>query len=173
MRLTFGHIQKLISKPEFGPFVLFVVEIIAFAILSDSFLSRGNISNLLAFTPELGMIALAMTILMTSGEFDLSVGSVFGLTPIIMWTFYNAEISSQLGCKGATMNYPRSRTCLRWSKNKTADKHERFRRRGGCVHRHFPMPDPRCVFGFKLPERWYFLMVPDPCRSPLQMVFSL
>ena len=48
---------------------------------------------MLAFTPELGMITLGMTLLMTSGEFDLSVGSVFGFAPIIMWTFYNAHIA--------------------------------------------------------------------------------
>jgi simple sugar transport system permease protein len=44
---------------------------------------------MLAFTPELGMIALGMTMLMTAGEFDLSVGSVFGFTPVVMWTLYN------------------------------------------------------------------------------------
>lgn len=44
--------------------------------------------------PELGMIALAMTMLMTSGEFDLSVGSVFGFAPVIMWTIYNTEAAS-------------------------------------------------------------------------------
>jgi len=49
---------------------------------------------MLAFTPELGMITLGMTLLMTSGEFDLSVGSVFGFAPIVMWTFYNAHIAA-------------------------------------------------------------------------------
>lgn len=82
-------LQQFIARPEFGPFVLLVVEIVVFAALSATFLSTGNISNLLAFTPELGMIALGMTMLMTSGEFDLSVGSVFGFAPVVMWTFYN------------------------------------------------------------------------------------
>ena len=86
--------QRLISRPEFGPFVLLVGEIVIFAALSSTFLSQGNISNILAFTPELGMIALGMTMLMTSGEFDLSVGSVFGFTPVLMWTFYNTGFSS-------------------------------------------------------------------------------
>jgi simple sugar transport system permease protein len=88
-----SFLQKVISKPEFGPFVLLVVEIVAFSSRSSAFLSAGNISNLLAFTPELGMITLGMTLLMTAGEFDLSVGSVFGFAPIIMWTFYNAHIA--------------------------------------------------------------------------------
>lgn len=86
-------LQNIISMPEFGPFVLLVVEIIVFTLLSSTFLSRGNISNLLAFTPEMGMIALGMTILITSGEFDLSVGSIFGLSPIIMWTMFNEGIA--------------------------------------------------------------------------------
>lgn len=86
--------EKLISRPEFGPFALLVVELVAFSLLAQAFLSVSNISNLLAFTPELGMIALGMTMLMTSGEFDLSVGSVFGFAPVIMWTIYNSGAAS-------------------------------------------------------------------------------
>lgn len=73
--------------------MLLLVEIAAFSARSPAFLSAGNISNLLAFTPELGMITLGMTLLMTAGEFDLSVGSVFGFAPIIMWTLYNTHIA--------------------------------------------------------------------------------
>jgi simple sugar transport system permease protein len=40
------------------------------------------------------MIALGMTLLMTAGEFDLSVGSVFGFSAVLMWTLINeAEIA--------------------------------------------------------------------------------
>jgi simple sugar transport system permease protein len=88
-----SFLQKVVSKPEFGPLVLLLVEIAAFSARSPAFLTAGNVSNLLAFTPELGMITLGMTLLMTAGEFDLSVGSVFGFAPIIMWTFYNAHIA--------------------------------------------------------------------------------
>ncbi len=83
-------LQKLISRPEFGPLILLLAEIVIFTALAPAFLSALNIGNSLAFTPELGIIALGMTLLMTSGEFDLSVGSVFGLAPVIMWTIYNA-----------------------------------------------------------------------------------
>ncbi len=81
--------QRIIARAEFGPFVLLAAEIIIFTLINPAFLSSANVSNLLAFTPELGLIALGMTMLMTAGEFDLSVGSVFGLTPVIMWTLYN------------------------------------------------------------------------------------
>ena len=33
-----------------------------------------------------------MTLLMTAGEFDLSVGAVFGFSPIVMWTLFNQGI---------------------------------------------------------------------------------
>jgi simple sugar transport system permease protein len=83
-------LQRLIAKPEFGPFVLLVAEIIIFWAINPNFLSPQNISNTLVFSVELGLIALAMTLLMTSGEFDLSVGSVFGFAPVVMWTIFNS-----------------------------------------------------------------------------------
>jgi simple sugar transport system permease protein len=87
-----GLLQTLIAKPEFGPLVLLVLEIIIFTAINPAFLSLGNVGNTLAFTVELGLIALAMTLLMTSGEFDLSVGSVFGFSAVIMWTLFNAGV---------------------------------------------------------------------------------
>jgi simple sugar transport system permease protein len=85
-----SFLQRFIAKPEFGPFVLLALELLVFWSLNPEFLSLQNISNTLAFTVELGLIALAMTLLMTSGEFDLSVGSVFGFSAVIMWTLFNS-----------------------------------------------------------------------------------
>ncbi len=85
-------LQRLIAKPEFGPLVLLVVEVVVFWSINHDFLSPLNISNTLAFTVELGLIALAMTLLMTSGEFDLSVGSLFGFSPVLMWTLFNSGL---------------------------------------------------------------------------------
>ncbi|MEE3259060.1 MAG: ABC transporter permease [Candidatus Latescibacterota bacterium] len=82
-------IKRLVARPEFGPFVLLVIMVFVFYQLNPAFLSLRNIGNTLAFTVELGLIALAMTLLMTSGEFDLSVGSLFGFCPVLMWTLFN------------------------------------------------------------------------------------
>jgi simple sugar transport system permease protein len=111
--------QKFFFRPEFAPLMLAIGEIIVFTVLSKGkFLSASNISNLLAFVPELGMIALAMTLLMISGEFDLSVGSVFGFTPVLMWTLFNQNfdcaqhlscISSSRSDSSLTPRYSRSR----------------------------------------------------------------
>ena len=88
------RLQRFVSMPEFGPLVLLIVEIAVFYAINPAFLSALNIGNTLAFTVELGLIALAMTMLMTSGEFDLSVGSVFGFAPVVMWTLFNSGVTS-------------------------------------------------------------------------------
>ena len=71
-----------------------MVELVVFSAINPDFLSPLNISNTLTFTVELGLIALAMTLLMTAGEFDLSVGSVFGFAPVVMWTLFNSGLTS-------------------------------------------------------------------------------
>ncbi len=83
-------LRTLIAKPEFGPLILLVAMVVVFTAINPAFASLRNIGNALTFTVELGLIALAMTLLMTAGEFDLSVGSVFGFTPVVMWTMFNA-----------------------------------------------------------------------------------
>ena len=85
-------LKRLVAMPEFGPLVLLVAELLVFWLINPSFLSALNVSNTLTFTVELGLIALAMTLLMTAGEFDLSVGSVFGFAPVLMWTVFNTGV---------------------------------------------------------------------------------
>jgi simple sugar transport system permease protein len=72
------------GSPEIASLIILVVVLAAFAIVNDTFLSPLNVSNMLAFLPELGIIALGMTLLMTAGEFDLSVGAVFALGPVVV-----------------------------------------------------------------------------------------
>ena len=86
--------RRLFARPETGPAILLLLEIIVFTAINPNFMSVLNISNTLAFTVELGLISLSMTLLMTAGEFDLSVGSVFGLTPVLMWAMFNSGTTS-------------------------------------------------------------------------------
>lgn len=74
------------AKPEALPAILLVVVIVLFWALNPAFLSAENISGMLAFMPELGILALGMTMLLTAGQFDLSVGAVFGFTPLLVFT---------------------------------------------------------------------------------------
>jgi simple sugar transport system permease protein len=77
----------LIGRPEtgalFGAAVMFVVFAFA-APSSDTFLTRTSLSGLASITAELGIIAMAVTLLMIAGHFDLSVGSVLGFSSFIV-----------------------------------------------------------------------------------------
>src|SRR5262245_27477438 len=54
-----------------------------FTALAPAFLSSYNLFNLLRQTSELGIVAMAMTVLITSGEFDLSVGAIYAVTGVV------------------------------------------------------------------------------------------
>jgi ribose/xylose/arabinose/galactoside ABC-type transport system permease subunit len=56
---------------------------VAFSLLAPGFLSTYNLLNLLRQTAELGIIAMAMTMLIVSGEFDLSVGATYAVTGVV------------------------------------------------------------------------------------------
>lgn len=84
----------LLARPEVGPLILLIIELVAFGTLRPLYLSPFNISNVLDFTVELGLIALPTTLLMIAGEFDLSVGSVFGFSAVLMWTLFNSGATS-------------------------------------------------------------------------------
>ncbi len=47
-------VQRVLSRPEFGPFALLLVMIFVFWQINPAFLSPRNIGNMLAFTVELG-----------------------------------------------------------------------------------------------------------------------
>lgn len=64
------------SLSTLGPLAALLVLIIAGALLNENFLSAGNITNVLARSAFIGMIAVGMTFVITSGGLDLSVGSM-------------------------------------------------------------------------------------------------
>jgi simple sugar transport system permease protein len=76
--------KTLLSRPEISAFVMLVIVIVGFAIYAPQFLSTGNMRVVLFAVPELGILALGTGILMIAGEFDLSVGSVFALVPMVI-----------------------------------------------------------------------------------------
>jgi len=76
--------RGLVASPQIASLVILTFVLTAFSIANPNFLSPLNISNMMAFLPELGIIALGMTLLLTAGEFDLSVGAVFALGPVVV-----------------------------------------------------------------------------------------
>ena len=71
-------------RPEISTLIMFIVIMTGFFIANDKFLSPRNIRIVMCITPEYIIVAIGIAILMISGEFDLSVGSVFALVPMTM-----------------------------------------------------------------------------------------
>lgn len=63
---------------------MLIVMMAAFSFLSPAFMTSSNFQIVIQPIPELALVAIGVTILMISGEFDLSVGSVFAFAPMIM-----------------------------------------------------------------------------------------
>ena len=68
--------------------------IVAGAILPSEFvfLAPGNLKLLLRTVPNYGMIALGVGILLVAGEYDLSVGAVYVVTPFAMATAFTSGV---------------------------------------------------------------------------------
>ena len=75
-------IKQILVKPEVSTFIMFFVIMIGFYFANPRFLDERNIRIVMGITPEYIIVAIGIAILMISGEFDLSVGSVFALVPM-------------------------------------------------------------------------------------------
>jgi simple sugar transport system permease protein len=95
-----------LQKPEMAASLLLLLLVIFFQVRSDMvFLSYDNLRGMLGYLPEVGLVAVGVTLLMICGEFDLSVGSVFALMPMTMavmmvggWGFWSATGVGLLVC---------------------------------------------------------------------------
>ncbi len=71
-------------SPEFGIFLFLVLAVIFMQLARPTFLTSANVLNMGRQMAQLTIMAVAMTFMLTVGELDLSVGSVFGLTSLVM-----------------------------------------------------------------------------------------
>jgi len=70
--------------------VIFLVLLAIAAVASDTFLTQGNLTNLLRQIVINGLLSLGMLIVILSGGIDLSVGAVLALSAILVGTFSDA-----------------------------------------------------------------------------------
>lgn len=75
--------RRLWAVPEVGIIVPLVGFTLLFVSISPSFLNTNSIAAMLRAMAFVGIIAVAQTWLMISGEIDLSVGSVAGLCAVV------------------------------------------------------------------------------------------
>ena len=78
-------LKVYMERPELVALVVLVALVGYFTLRSGGlFLSYQNLRGILGLFPELSIMALGFALLMIAGEFDLSIGSVFGLAPIVL-----------------------------------------------------------------------------------------
>ncbi len=75
--------NQLAKSPSAGAIIGLVTLIVAFSIASPLFLEPRAIAGALSTNVTNGIVAIGITLLMISGEFDLSVGSIFGASALI------------------------------------------------------------------------------------------
>jgi simple sugar transport system permease protein len=99
-------VKLALQKPELASVMLLLLLVVLFQIRSEGiFLSVNNVRGVLGLLPETALVAVGVTLLMISGEFDLSVGSVFALMPMTMavlvvagWPFWAAVTVGLMLC---------------------------------------------------------------------------
>lgn len=82
-RLLSPALSWLRQHPEFGAVAGTVVIFIGFSFTATRFLTLDSLASILTVAAELGIVAAGVTFLMICGEFDLSVGSVLGVSAMI------------------------------------------------------------------------------------------
>ncbi len=85
------------SKIDFktaGPFIALVAIFIIGIFVNDAFLSAGNLSNILARSSFIGIVAVGATFVITTGGIDLSVGSMAAFISGCMILLMNALMST-------------------------------------------------------------------------------
>lgn len=83
--------------PELGVLISLIVVSVVFIIISEgNFASVRNVASLLAIGAELGIVTIGIAFILISGEIDLSVGSVYGMSALFF-----VVLSSQVGTVAA------------------------------------------------------------------------
>ncbi len=79
-RMTRSSILRI---PELAPGIGLIVVILFFTVQTTNFWSPQTMTAISTVASTIGIVAVGVTMLMISGEFDLSVGQNFAFTPII------------------------------------------------------------------------------------------
>jgi simple sugar transport system permease protein len=78
-----GTVSRLLARPELGAIAGLIVVWIFFAIVApaeNNFVGMATTASILNRAAPLGILAVAVSLLMIAGEFDLSIGSILGFS---------------------------------------------------------------------------------------------
>jgi rhamnose transport system substrate-binding protein len=76
--------ERLFPNNEWVLLVVLLIECSIFSVTGSNFLSTSNAFEITRLSVEVGLLALALTPIIISGGIDLSVGSMMGLSAVVM-----------------------------------------------------------------------------------------
>jgi simple sugar transport system permease protein len=81
---TTSWAARVMRRPEVGAAVAALIIFVYFSVSTDAFLSAAGASTWLESSAQFGIMAVAVSLLMIGGEFDLSCGAMVGTTGLIV-----------------------------------------------------------------------------------------
>lgn len=75
-----------------GIFIAFIVFLIGFGLFSDRFLTQANLESVIRSSAIIGVMAIGVTVVVLSGNLDLSVGSMLSFATVMV-----VDLHDQLG----------------------------------------------------------------------------
>ncbi len=78
------RIRNLVLSQEGVLLIIMIIAVLLLASRSSVFLTQSNILNQGRLLTEVGLVALPMTFIIITGGIDLSVGSIFGLSAVML-----------------------------------------------------------------------------------------
>lgn len=81
--------KKSFKMRELGVLIAVIALAVVFSIANSMFLSPSNLLITVRMASELGIMSVGVTLLMIAGEFDLSIGSIYALSPMVTAILYS------------------------------------------------------------------------------------
>ena len=88
LQLTPPLFQRLFPNKEWLLLIVLAVECGLFSVTGGNFLTIGNAFEITRLAVELGLLALALTPIIVTGGIDLSVGSMMGLSAVVLGSLW-------------------------------------------------------------------------------------
>jgi rhamnose transport system substrate-binding protein/rhamnose transport system permease protein len=76
--------ERLFPNSEWVLLLVIVLECVIFSITGNNFASAANAFEITRLSVEVGLLALALTLIIITGGIDLSVGSMIGLAAVVL-----------------------------------------------------------------------------------------
>ena len=87
-----NRLQRILRSRELGVFCALLVLVVMFSFMSNVFFTLNNILNIIRQVSLVGIMSVGMVMIIVCGEFDMSVGSIFGFSAM-----FSAHLITNLG----------------------------------------------------------------------------